>query len=330
MGLVNSPLTISSLSKRVKEREIDLVIHLGDIAGADAAYLDFPFSFRYEDYWDEFMKSIEPIAAYVPYMVVPGHHDAECHSPICTFSREKLEKLSNFSAFNSRFKMPSDSSKGAANMWYSFDVGSAHIICLDSETDYDHSPSSTESFAAPNGKFGDQMSWFQNDLNGAVNVNSKQGMNWIIAASHRPLYSIAMLDNSGNTQSATRNFRRVFEDGLESHHVDMIFSGYVHGYERQLPVFHESDVQRPVHTSPDIFTSSKHVMQIVNGAAGNRDGFSVLAERLKIPSWNTIRDFQQFGYGILEIQSEQLIWKYYSSEQGLLLDQVSILKNHVS
>ena len=36
--------------------------------------------------------------------------------------------LANFSAYNARWAMPHRQSGGAANMWYSFDIGAAHVV----------------------------------------------------------------------------------------------------------------------------------------------------------------------------------------------------------
>ncbi|CAN0572257.1 unnamed protein product, partial [Ectocarpus sp. 12 AP-2014] len=58
---------------------------------ADDAFLERPWSFGYEDKWDAFMRrASHEFAAKVPYMVVPGNHEAECHSPACLSSPRRL------------------------------------------------------------------------------------------------------------------------------------------------------------------------------------------------------------------------------------------------
>ncbi|RQM13174.1 hypothetical protein B5M09_010989 [Aphanomyces astaci] len=80
----------------------------------------------------------------VPYMTTVGNHEAECYSPICLYSPEKQAQLSNYSAYNARFRMPSGDSHGAANMWYSWSHGFVHFISVSSETDYDGAPTNNK------------------------------------------------------------------------------------------------------------------------------------------------------------------------------------------
>ncbi|TRY83542.1 hypothetical protein DNTS_016254 [Danionella cerebrum] len=62
---------------------------------------------------DEFMRQIESIAAYTPYMTCPGNH----------------EWVANFSQYRSRFSMPGDTE----SLWYSWNIGPAHIISFSTE-----------------------------------------------------------------------------------------------------------------------------------------------------------------------------------------------------
>ncbi len=82
---------------------------------ADNAFLVDPFKFGYENRqvacydckhnntrscvycrWNEYMQSIEFVAATKPYMVCPGNHEAECHSPVCQLDNTLKHKLHNF------------------------------------------------------------------------------------------------------------------------------------------------------------------------------------------------------------------------------------------
>jgi hypothetical protein len=81
--------------------------------------------------------------------VLPGNHEAECHSPICYSNSNKRSAFQNFTAYNRRFRMPSPESGGTLNMWYSFDYGSIHFVQIDTETDFPGA--SNDEFSSKNG-----------------------------------------------------------------------------------------------------------------------------------------------------------------------------------
>lgn len=62
------------------------------------------------------MRSIEPIASRIPYMSIPGNH----------------EFYFNFTQYRNRFSMPNS----VENLFYSFDLGDAHIIGITTEIYY--------------------------------------------------------------------------------------------------------------------------------------------------------------------------------------------------
>lgn len=65
---------------------------------------------------DEFMRQIEPAAAYVPYTTSVGNH----------------EEAYNFSHYTERFTMPGSDH----GLFYSFDLGATHFIALSTEFYY--------------------------------------------------------------------------------------------------------------------------------------------------------------------------------------------------
>jgi len=62
------------------------------------------------------MRQIEPIAAYIPYMVAVGNH----------------EDNYDYSHYINRFRMPLYST--SSNMWYSWNIGLVHFIAYSTET----------------------------------------------------------------------------------------------------------------------------------------------------------------------------------------------------
>jgi hypothetical protein len=115
--------------------------------------------FEYENVYNAWMEWIANISSSLPYMVTVGNHESECHSPACLSSPRIIRATKNFSAYNKRFRMPSDVSGGVQNMWYSYDYsqlmsyytlyslcsglcrysydyGYVHFIALNTETDF--------------------------------------------------------------------------------------------------------------------------------------------------------------------------------------------------
>jgi len=225
LGVYNGDPTRDYINS-VKDK-VELVWHAGDASYADDSFLHegCVAKFCYEDTLDTYMKSVEPWTSKLPYMVTPGNHEADCHDPACLTSAERREKLSNFTAFNNRFRMPSPESGGVLNMHYSFNYGSVHFISLDSETGYPGAALETR-YVLPCGGFGDQLTWLEQDL---IKANSERDVRpWILAAGHRPIYQGSKID---------KDFQAAVEDLFYQYGVDVYFAGHVHSYERDLPVY---------------------------------------------------------------------------------------------
>ncbi|XP_075547053.1 acid phosphatase type 7 isoform X2 [Dermacentor variabilis] len=107
MGNVNAQ-SLPFLQEEAQKGTIHAALHVGDFAynmDSDNARVG-----------DEFMRQIEPVAAYVPYMTCVGNH----------------ENAYNFSNYVNRFSMV-DHTGRVNNHFFSFDIGPAHIISLSTE-----------------------------------------------------------------------------------------------------------------------------------------------------------------------------------------------------
>lgn len=56
---------MDALREDLKDNELDLIMHVGDISYADGL----------GEVWDSFMKKIEKLARSIPYMVSIGNHE---------------------------------------------------------------------------------------------------------------------------------------------------------------------------------------------------------------------------------------------------------------
>ena len=149
-------------------------------------------------------------------------------------------------------------------MHYSFNYANIHFISIDSETGYPGAAEETR-YVLPCGGFGDQLTWLENDL---IKANQERETRpWIFAAGHHPMY---------NGNSINADFQAAMEDLFYKYGVDVYFSGHVHSYERDLPVYKgvpEADYIDPLATT-----------HILIGGAGNDEMHHIQLDRSKDPS----------------------------------------------
>jgi hypothetical protein len=214
----------------------------------------------YESNWDLWQQWLNPLTTSVPYMVLPGNHEASCaefdgpnneltaylvnNKPNSTAPVSNLTYYScppsqrNFTAYQGRFRMPGAESSGVGNFWSSFDYGLAHFISIDGETDFPNSPeypfarekgggaTEASTYITDAGPFGNvtgsyssnaayqQIQWLQADLAKIDRTKTP----WVIAMSHRPMYS-------SQVSSYQKYLRAAFEQILIGAGVDMYLSG---------------------------------------------------------------------------------------------------------
>ncbi|CAA6679181.1 MULTISPECIES: metallophosphoesterase [unclassified Lentimonas] len=117
------------------------------------------------------------------------------------------------------FEMPTQGEGGGlpsgCELYYSFDYGRTHFICLDSQV----SSRSAD---------GAMYRWLEADLIAATDDK----YDWIIAYWHHPPYTHGTHNSDTETQHI--EMREVFLPLLEAHGVDLTFGGHSHTYERSL------------------------------------------------------------------------------------------------
>jgi hypothetical protein len=128
--------------------------------------------------------------------------------------------LTNTGPYYDLFKMPKLGECGGVpsntEAYYSYDVGNAHFISLDS---YGVSRATTGAMAL----------WLQADL-----AYAKANAKWIIAYWHHPPYSKGShnSDDPNNSGGLLRDMRENIVPILEQNGVDLVLCGHSHSYER--------------------------------------------------------------------------------------------------
>ncbi|MEW5298665.1 MAG: hypothetical protein WDW36_001758 [Sanguina aurantia] len=194
----------------------DLVLLIGDLAYADhysSTGAVAAVTGSYQPIWDQEGRLMQPLLSQIPYLNVPGNHEAEYANGA---SGKVLPNNTMFgqNAFNSwwnRYGMalPTPATGSQVAPWYSTNVGPAHIIGLSAYI-------STMPGSA-------QYTWLAADL-AAVDRTVTP---WIIVQMHPPLY------NTLNYHYKAADCQRAnLEVLFYQYGVDIYVAGHVHSYER--------------------------------------------------------------------------------------------------
>lgn len=274
--------TISTLHHLVENRALQMILHAGDLSYADCN----------QPLWDSYGILIEDLAKERPWMVGPGNHEIEQNSDGSTFT-----------AFEHRYRMPAikppefgavtipapkactpsvfQQEYNWGNSFYSFETAGAHIIFLN--------PYSTTNEGSV------QHQWLISDLE-SVDRNITP---WVIVVMHCPWYNS---NTAHYNEQQTVLMRNAMEGVFYKYHVNIVFTGHVHAYERTYPVFQNE-------------TRSDGVVYITIGDGGNREGH---ADGYKPqPSWSAYRNGSQYGHGELNLLSkDKLSWSWLRNVDG--------------
>ncbi|KAJ5118306.1 hypothetical protein N7526_009943 [Penicillium atrosanguineum] len=324
--------TIGALARTIDDYE--LVIHPGDFAYADDWYLKFSNLLEgkeaYQSILEQFYDQLAPIAGRKAYMASPGNHEADC-SEIPYLLELCPEGQKNFTDFLHRFDQtmpePFTSSststtaqalaakaKTYANppFWYSFEYGMAHVVMINTETDFPDAPDGTDGSAkldsGPFGTTGQQIEFLTADL---ASVD-RSVTPWLIVAGHRPWYSTGSDNGCDSCQEA-------FEDLFYKYGVDLGVFGHVHNSQRFLPVYNGT-------ADANGMTDPKAPMYIIAGGPGNIEGLSSVGTE---PSYTEFAYADDYSYAQLKFLDENnLQVDFIRSETGVVLDSSTLYKSH--
>jgi acid phosphatase type 7 len=312
----SATFTRIALEELKNRNAIDMIFHAGDIGYADDSFLLDPLHFTYEEVYNGYLNWFQNITTIMPYMVTPGNHESECHSPACVINHKKYGvPLSNFTAFNQRWHMPSEESGGhkGSNMWYSFNLGTVHYVSIDSETDFDGAEEETTGDShmknLPAGGFGykgEYMKWLENDLaeanrlreemvasNHTFRSNETKARPWIVAVGHRPY---------GDIVEAAKLF--------EKYHVDVYFAGHLHSYART-----------------DGGSFGNGTMYVVAGGAGcdeMKQGKEEFFGSIAPPTQSLTITSHRYSSGVMTVNQTHLKWELIDSVTGQILDSFQL------
>ncbi|EAU36993.1 acid phosphatase precursor [Aspergillus terreus NIH2624] len=302
-------------------------------------------SVLYESNWDLWQQWMGDITRKIPYMVVPGNHEAACaefdgpgniltaylnddisngtapKSNLTYYSCPPSQR--NFTAYQNRFYMPGAETGGVGNFWYSFDYGLAHFVSIDGETDFANSPewsfdrdvkgdeklpSASETFITDSGPFG--------AIEGSIkDTKSYAQYKWLqqdlASVDRRKTPWVIVMSHrpmySSASSSYQKNVRDAFEGLLLQYGVDAYLSGHIHWYERLFPLGANGtiDAHSIVNNHTYYANPGKSMTHLVNGMAGNLESHSEFSKGQGLTNITAVLDKTHYGFSKLSILSEK-------------------------
>jgi hypothetical protein len=242
--------------------------------------------------------------------------------------------------------MPGAESGGVGNFWYSFDYGLAHFIAINGETDYAYSPEwpflrdvkgnetlpeESETFITDAGPFGtidgnnwkdnkayEQYQWLEKDLASIDRTKTP----WVIAMSHRPMYSTEV-------SSYQADVRAAFEPLLLKYNVDAYLSGHIHWYERLLPLGTNGTIETSniVNNNTYYTGNGKSLTHVINGMAGNIESHTTLDSDEPILNITQVLNQKDYGFSTLTFHNATVAtWQFVKGDGSGIGDELTLIK----
>lgn len=320
MGVVNAADSMAEIGRLLPGSEF--VWHIGDVSYADDAFLHTPLEFHYEKTYNTWMADMEAFTSSKAYMVLPGNHEAECHSPACILDGVLLDSLANFSAYNARWRMPFAASGSTTSMWYSFRFGGVHFVNIDTETDFPGAPG--DGYVHATGGFGDQLGWLQADLAAAAADRAAGKIDWILVGGHRPMYTRNDARPDGTPErDDTPHIVAAFEPLFARYGVDLFVAGHVHDYETMWPVANGgTSVWAGNYSNPPYTT------HVIIGSAGCDEGHTAVDGGSPQP-WSRLVNTADWGLGSITVHdANSLTFNFTRSSDGAVVDSWTLVRQH--
>ncbi|KAL8592603.1 hypothetical protein ACOMHN_026533 [Nucella lapillus] len=276
-----------------QQGNFDAILHVGDFA--------YDMDTDNAKVGDEFMRQIEPVAGYVPYMTCPGNH----------------ESAYNFSNYRNRFTMPGGEGTG---MYYSWNIGPAHIVSFNTEIYW---------WGNTRDNIKRQYDWVEADLKEANRPENRAARPWIITMGHKPMYC-SSVDNGElctNPKNPIRNGTAVFwpnfEDLFYKYGVDVQYYAHEHSYERLWPIY-KWKVCNGSYEKP--YTNPQGPVHVITGSGGDREG--------QTPFHKKLTDFSAFrtddyGWTIMDVMNKThlSLQEVSINKGGEIIDKIWLIKS---
>lgn len=284
LGDIGRTKTAEQTLARLVGSDLDFLLFAGDLC----------YCYGYAPFWDIFLDLMDDYPIGVPFMTVPGNHDID----------KTEEGTEIFLAYEHRFRMPqvrpAELGVGPVeeidrnevpyplpyewgNSYYSFRYAGTFNIMLNV-------------YAAMH-PGSQQYKWLKTELK---KVNRTETP-WLLVTMHVPLYNTFRIHRHDEQILVARKHLKPL---FERYHVNVVFSGHLHAYQRTHALVHGA----PNATGP---------MYITVGDGGGRES-KLDFWREEPEEWVAVRDSTFYGFGILRIldaKTAQWEWIHTGQEE---------------
>lgn len=185
--------------------EADFIMHGGDIVNYGAL----------SAYWHEMLGSVEEYLFNLPMMAVAGNHeDPDWYSP-------------GVDTVNKLFNVQWSGSASMRGVYYSFDYGSVHFVCINSNEVYESSNPKKLSSA--------QISWLENDL---AEANANEDIKWTIAMMHIGPFA-AYYDAANGNLNMVPYLNEQLSPVFTEYGLDLLLYGHSHYLSSSYPLVYD-------------------------------------------------------------------------------------------
>jgi hypothetical protein len=206
---------------------------------------------RIRTWWD-FWHNNTRSARNRPWMPSAGNHENELgNGPI------------GYQAYQTYFQVPAASGQDdvTRGLWYSFTVGSVHVISLNNDDValQDGGNSYVRGYS-----HGAQKAWLEKELKAA---RADRDIDWVVVCMHQVAISTANMFNG-----ADLGVRQEWLPLFDKYGVDLVVCGHEHHYERTHPIRGQQKNQTltpiPTATNDDVVDTTKGTVHMVIGGGG--------------------------------------------------------------
>jgi hypothetical protein len=320
----DSVAVLNGLLREQINFQYDMLLHAGDIVYANGE----------QEKWDQYAEWWSPFAAYYPVSYAVGDQDVEGQAT---------------TAYNARFrhslKPDGEEDDWGAN-WYSFNYGPVHVVFLSSE----HSKYEND--------ISRQAHWLEQTLQAANEPEQRRKVPWIFVVIHRPLHNSPPA--GGYQGGIDSSMKRQFEAHFKKYRVNVVIHGHCHNYERTFPMYDEEIMQysrgwestpyvTPLYEPPTVdAVDAWGVIYTTLGTAGRpvedlsrypteyerpcivkhtngMPGQAYIERERECSNGCFSKDWTAYmnserGFGVFEVNRTKLHFKYYSVEEGRIID----------